>query len=169
MAAAVLRNYLRLAHPYFLRARAFATQIKAKKYGLEESNEWKATVSMANCQAVYRSGMPCASPCAALPNPPQNPVDVFLSGPSRGSLHLLPFGGSALAIALRDYSAMNAVFLRQTHVHREFLKHGRHQGFANPGRICEKRELLVLLVHLIVTLARLTKPCGLRGVVAESV
>ena len=31
------------------------------------------------------------------------------------------------------------------------------------------RDLLILFVHLIVTMARLAKPCGLRSVVAESV
>jgi hypothetical protein len=31
------------------------------------------------------------------------------------------------------------------------------------------RDVLILLVHLIVTLIRLARPCGIRAVVAESV
>jgi hypothetical protein len=119
---------------------------------------------MANCQ-------PCIDPvCRVLllarrfPIPPQNPVDVFLSGPSRGSLHLLPFRwkrtGYRPAGLLDDECRVSSPDSCAWRI----PKHGRHQGFANPGRICDKRDLLVLLVHLIVTDSRLDRSSVTGGI-----
>ena len=45
----------------------------------------------------------------------------------------------------------------------------RNQGLAGLVTIAEMRDFLVLLLHSIVTMIRLTKPGGFRSVIAESV
>ena len=54
-------------------------------------------------------------------------------------------------------------------VHGELLKRPKMWQFGGTDTIFPMRDILILFVHLIVTVARLTGPGGIRSVVAESV
>jgi hypothetical protein len=80
-------------------------------------------------------------------------------------------GGRPRTTDLR--AVLNAIFylLRtgcQWRVHGELQKEPKCRGFWRVDTIAAMHDFLILFVHVIVTLARLTRPGGIRSVIAES-